>query len=59
MEQNLNENDSMKVGIEELELLLGSEDSEVDLRHILVYARKKRVAKSLKFSARRVRVSSW
>ena len=31
MEQFLNENDNMKVEIEELELLLGPEDSEVDL----------------------------
>ena len=49
----------MKVKIEELELLLGPEDSEVDLMQILRYARRKRVAGSLKISARRVRVSSW
>ena len=41
MEQHLNENDSMKVEIEELELLCGPEESEVDLRYILRYARKK------------------
>ena len=41
MEQNVNESDSMKVEVEELEVLLGPEDSEVDLRHILMYARKK------------------
>ena len=35
MEQYLNENDNMRVEIEELEFLLGPEDSEVDLRHIL------------------------
>ena len=40
MEQYLNENDSMKVGIEELELLLGPEDSKIDSRHILRYAGK-------------------
>ena len=40
MEHYLNENDSMKVGIEELELLLGPEESEVDLRYILRHARK-------------------
>ena len=32
--EHLNENDSMKVEVEELELLLGPEDSEVDLRRI-------------------------
>ena len=32
----------MKVEVEEVELLLGPEDSEVDLRHILMYARKKK-----------------
>ena len=35
MEQYLNESDSLKEEVEELELLLGPEDSEVDLRHIL------------------------
>ena len=39
MERNPNKSDSMRVGIEELESLLGPEDSEVDLRHILRYAR--------------------
>ena len=33
---------SLKVEVEELELLLGPEDSEVDLRHILMNARKKK-----------------
>ena len=40
MKQYLNENDSMKVEVAELELLLGPENSEVDLRHILRYARR-------------------
>ena len=40
-EQYLNENDNMKVEIEELELLLGPADSEVDLRKFLRYARRK------------------
>ena len=35
MEQYLNESDCMKLEIEELELLLGPEDSEVNLRYIL------------------------
>ena len=39
MEQYLNENDNMKVENEELELLFGPEDSEVDFRQILRYAR--------------------
>ena len=65
MEQYLNENDNMRVEIGELEFLLGPEDSEVDLRQTLStrggkgYARRKRVAGSLKSSARRVRVRSW
>ena len=42
MEQYLNKNDNMKVEIEELEFLLGPEDPEVHLRHILRYARKKK-----------------
>ena len=33
MEQYLNKSDSMRVEIEELESLLGPEDSEVNLRH--------------------------
>ena len=33
--QYLNESDCMKLEIEELELQLGPEDSEVNLRHIL------------------------
>ena len=40
MEQYLNQSDSMRVEIEELESLLGPEDSEVDLRQILRYARR-------------------
>ena len=35
MEKYLNESDCMKLENEELELLLGPEDSEVNLRHIL------------------------
>ena len=42
MEQYLDENDNMRVEIEELEFLLGPEDSEVDLRQILRYARRKK-----------------
>ena len=40
MEQYLDRSESMKVEIEELELLLGPEDSEIDLRYILTNARK-------------------
>ena len=42
MERYLDESDSLKVEVEELELLLGPEDSEFDLMHILMYARKKK-----------------
>ena len=35
MEQYLNENDSMKLEIEQLELLLGPGDSEVNVRFFL------------------------
>ena len=42
MEQYLNESDNMNVEIEELELLLGPEDSQFDLRHILMNASKKK-----------------
>ena len=60
MEQYLNESDTMKVEVGELELLLGPEDSEVDLRYTLMYARrKKRDAGCFKSSGRRVRVISW
>ena len=38
MEEYLNENDNMRVDIEELEFLLDPEDSEVDLRQILGFA---------------------
>ena len=41
MEQNLDQSDNLKVEVEELELLLGPEDSEVDLRYILMFARRK------------------
>ena len=40
MEQYLNDN--MRVEIEELEFLLGPEDSGVDLRQILRYVRRKK-----------------
>ena len=40
MEQYLNENDSMQVEVEELQLLFGPEDSEVDLRQIFTYPRR-------------------
>ena len=42
MEPYLKENDNMKVEIEELELLHDPEDSEVDLRLFLRYARRKK-----------------
>ena len=42
MERYLNESDSMKVAVEELKLLLGPADSDVDLRYVLCYARKKK-----------------
>ena len=42
LEQYLNENDNMMVEIEELELLLGPEDLEVDVRQISRYARRKK-----------------
>ena len=35
MEKYLNKSGCMKLGMEELELLLGREDSEVNLRHVL------------------------
>ena len=47
----------MKVEIEELESLLSPEDLEVNLRQILRYASRK--TGSSKFSARKVRVSTW
>ena len=42
VEQNRNESDNMKVEIEELELLLGPEDSEVDLRFVVMNAKRKK-----------------
>ena len=56
MEQYLEKSDSMKAQVEELESLLGPEDSDVDFRRILEEARNRRVARSLKPSAQRVRV---
>ena len=38
MENYLNKSDCLKLEIEELELLMGSDDSEVHLRHILTNA---------------------
>ena len=49
------ESDSMKVDTEELEhCLLGPEESEVDIRHIVINANGKK-----RRSVRRVRVTSW
>ena len=60
MEQYLDKSDSLKVEVEEVELVLGPEDSEVDLRYILMNARRKeRVAGSSIISAGQVRVSAW
>ena len=42
MEQHLDRSENMKVEIEELELLLGPEDSEVDLRNVVMNARKEK-----------------
>ena len=42
MEQYLNKSARMRVEIEELESLLEPEDSELDLRQILRYARRKK-----------------
>ena len=41
MENYLNKGDDMKVDIEELELLMDPEDSEVCLRYILTHARRR------------------
>ena len=52
--------ESLKVGIEESEYSqLGSDDSEVDIRHVVMNARGKNVAGFFMFSVRRVEVSSW
>ena len=50
MEQYLNQSDSMRVEIEELESLLGPEDSEVDFSQILRYARTKKGWQDLRTS---------
>ena len=42
MEQHLNEDDNMRVEIEELQFMLGPEDSKVDLKQILRYAKRKK-----------------
>ena len=41
-EQYLNESDNIKVEIEVVELLLGAEDSEVNLMKIMMNARRKK-----------------
>ena len=41
MEQYLSDNDCVKLEIEELELLLGPEDSEANLRYILRNANRR------------------
>ena len=40
--EHLDRSESQKVGVEELELLLGPEDPQLDLRFILVNARRKK-----------------
>ena len=59
MEQHLNESDSMRVGNEELEFLLGPEDSEVQFRQILRYARRKKGGRIFEMFNSKGRVSSW
>ena len=50
----------MKVEIDELESLLGPDDSDVDFRRIIEEARdKKKVARCLRPSAQRARLNSW
>ena len=46
--RHLEESGSIKVGVEELESLLGPEDSEVNLRRILREARNKK-SRTIKF----------
>ena len=41
MESFLNKKDCLKLNIEELELLMGPEDSEVNLRYILMFASRR------------------
>ena len=41
MENHLDKSDDMKLEIEELELLMDPEDSEVNLRCILTHARRR------------------
>ena len=42
MEQYLNESDIVNVEFEELELLLGPEDSEIDMMYIVMNARRRK-----------------
>ena len=42
MGQHVDRSESLKVEVEELEPLLGPEDSEVDIRHIAMNARSKK-----------------
>ena len=50
----------VKVEIGELEHLLGPEDSEVEIRHVVVNARSKKRRRFFQiFSALKVKVSSW
>ena len=58
--QYLKESQSLKVEVEELESLLGADDSDVDFRRILQVTRdEKKVARYLRPSAQTVRVNSW
>ena len=56
--QYLNDNDSMRVEIEELDSLLGPEDSEVDLRQLLRYARRKKGGRIFESFSTKVTVCS-
>ena len=57
MENYLNKNDCLKLDIEELELLMGPEDSEVDLRYTLMNA-SRRAAGFSRYFARKRKVST-
>ena len=58
--QYLEESKSLKEEVEELESLLGPDDSDVDFRRIIEEARgQKKVARYLRPSAQMVRVNSW
>ena len=47
MENYLDESDDMKVEVGELELLMGPEDSEVDLMYILTHADEQQAKRSV------------